>query len=213
MPESATGVALNTIEVRFTGGMLALNRLLMTLQNKRMPVAGFTLVTDSDGMRATILLDCSPESALRYTALISALEDVREAGPAETMEIALIETSRDWRELAEQSAVEAHEDDGTVLASGEPEKVGAFLAALGAEDAVRVGPVARPEARGGASSPRRIHSPRQRWSSPAGRPLLLWTSSSSPRRARRSRRSLTPSGSGRGRGPGCRIPEPRLSWS
>jgi hypothetical protein len=116
----------------------------MTFQNKRMPVAGFTLVTDSDGMRATILLDCPPESALRYTALISALEDVREAGPAETMEIALIETSRDWRELAEQSAVEAHEDDGTVVASGEPEKVGAFLAALGAEDAVRVGPVARP---------------------------------------------------------------------
>jgi hypothetical protein len=149
VPESATGVALNTIKVRFTGGMLALNRLLMTLQNKRMPVAGFTVVTDSDGMRATILLDCPPESALRYTALISALEDVREAGPAETMEIALIETSRDWRELAEQSAVEAHEDDGTVVASGEPEKVEAFLAALGAEDAVRVGPVARPEAGGG----------------------------------------------------------------
>jgi hypothetical protein len=151
VPESATGVALNTIEVRFTGGMLALNRLLMTLQNKRMPVASFTLGSDSDGMRATILLDCPPESALRYTALISALEDVREAGPAETIEIALIETSRDWRELAEQSGVEAHGDDGTVVASGEPEKVEAFLAALGdgVEDAVRVGPVARPEAGGG----------------------------------------------------------------
>jgi hypothetical protein len=152
VPESATGVALNTIEVRFTGGMLALNRLLMTLQNKRMPVASFTLGSDSDGMRATILLDCPPESALRYTALISALEDVREAGPAETIEIALIETSRDWRKLAEQSGVEAHEEDGTVVASGEPEKVETFLAALGdgVEDAVRVGPVARPEARGGA---------------------------------------------------------------
>ena len=151
MPESATGVALNTIEVRFTGGMLALNRLLMTLQNKRMPVAGFTLGSDSDGMRATILLDCPPESALRYTALISALEDVREAGPAETIEMALIETSRDWREPAEQSGIEAHEDDGTVVASGEPEQVDAFLAALGegVNDMVRVGPVARPEARGG----------------------------------------------------------------
>jgi hypothetical protein len=151
VPESATGVALNTIEVRFTGGMLALNRLLMTLQNKRMPVAGFTLASDSDGMRATILLDCPPESALRFTALISALEDVREAGPAETMEMALIETSRDWREPAEQSGIEAHEDDGTVVASGEPEKVDAFLAALGegVEDVVRVGPVARPEAAGG----------------------------------------------------------------
>jgi hypothetical protein len=152
VPESATGVALTTIEVRFTGGMLALNRLLMTLQNKRMPVAGFTLGSDTNGMRATILLDCPSESALRYTALISALEDVREAGPAETIEIALIETSRDWRKLAEQSGVEAHEEDGTVVASGEPEKVETFLAALGdgVEDAVRVGPVARPEARGGA---------------------------------------------------------------
>jgi hypothetical protein len=144
-------VALNTIEVRFTGGMLTLNRLLMTLQNKRMPVAGFTLGSDSDGMRATILLDCPPEPALRYTALISALEDVREAGPAETIEMALIETSRDWREPAEQSGIEAHEDDGTVVASGEPEQVDAFLAALGegVNDMVRVGPVARPEARGG----------------------------------------------------------------
>jgi hypothetical protein len=152
VPESATGVALTTVEVRFTGGMLALNRLLMTLQNKRMPVAGFTLGSDTNGMRATILLDCPSESALRYTALISALEDVREAGPAETIEIALIETSRDWRKLAEQSGVEAHEEDGTVVASGEPEKVETFLAALGdgVEDAVRVGPVARPEARGGA---------------------------------------------------------------
>ena len=155
MPESATGVALTTIEVRFTDGMLALNRLLMTLQNKRMPVAGFTLGSDSDGMRATILFECQPESGLRYSALISALEDVREAGPAETaetIEMALIETSRDWRELAERSGVEAHEDGGTVVASGDPEKVEAFLAALGdgVEDAVRLGPVARPEARGGA---------------------------------------------------------------
>jgi hypothetical protein len=152
VPESATGVALNTIEVRFTGGMLALNRLLMTLQNKRMPVADFTLASDSDGMRATILLDCPSESALRYTALISALEDVREAGPAETIEVALIETSRDWRKLAEQSGVEAHEDDGTVVASGGSEEVEAFLTSLGegVEDMVRLGLVARPEARGGA---------------------------------------------------------------
>jgi hypothetical protein len=151
VPESATGVALNTIEVRFTGGMLALNRLLMTLQNKRMPVAGFTLGGDSDGMRATILLDCPPEPALRYTALISALEDVREAGPAKTIEVALVETSQDWREPAERSGVEAHEDGGTVVASGEPEKVESLLTALGdgVEDVVRLGPVARPDAGGG----------------------------------------------------------------
>ena len=153
MPESVTGVALNTIEVRFTGGMLALNRLLMTLQNKRMPVAGFTLARDKAGMRATILLDCPPESALRYTALISALEDVMEAGPAETVEVALIETSGDWRTAAEQSGVAAHENGGMVVASGESEKVEDFLASLGdsVEDIVRLGPLARPEgeARGG----------------------------------------------------------------
>ncbi len=151
MPESATGVALNTIEVRFTGGMLALNRLLMTLQNKRMPVAGFTLGRDGVGMRATILLDCPPEPAQRYTALISGLEDVRETAPAQTIEVALISSSKDWRETAQRSGIEAHEDDGTVVASGASEKVETFLAALGVEDVVRLGPVARPEgeSRGG----------------------------------------------------------------
>jgi hypothetical protein len=147
VPEQATGVTTNTVEVRFTGGMLALNRLLMTLQNKRMPVAGFTLGRDGEGMRATILLDCPPESALRYTALISALEDVSEAGPTETIEVALIETSRDWRAAAERAGIEAHENAGTVVASGRTEKVEEFIATLGdgIEDIVRLGPVARPE--------------------------------------------------------------------
>ena len=151
MPEPATGVALNTVEVRFTGGMLALNRLLMTLQNKRMPVAGFNLGNDPQGMRATILLDCPPEPALRYTAIISALEDVTEAGPAQTIEVALIETPAYWRAAAERAGVEAHENEGTVVATGEPEKVEGFLAALGddVEDVVRIGPVARPDVRGG----------------------------------------------------------------
>ena len=151
MPEPATGVALNTVEVRIAGGMLALNRLLMTLQNKRMPVAGFTLGRDQEGMRATILLDCPPEPALRFTAIISALEDVTEAGPAQTMEVALLETAADWRTAAEATGVETHEDGGTVVATGEPEKVDAFVAALGddVEDVVRMGPVARPDVRGG----------------------------------------------------------------
>jgi len=151
VPEPATGVALNTVEVRFTGGMLALNRLLMTLQNKRMPVAGFNLGNDPQGMRATILLDCPPEPALRYTAIISALEDVTEAGPAQTIEVALIETPAYWRAAAESAGVEAHENKGTVVATGEPEKVEGFLAALGddVEDVVRMGPVARPGVRGG----------------------------------------------------------------
>jgi hypothetical protein len=146
VPEPATGVATNTVEVRFTGGMLALNRLLMTLQNKRMPVAGFTLGRDGEGMRATILLDCPPESALRYTALISALEDVSEAGPAPTMEVALVETASDWRTAAEGAGIQAHEDEGTVVATGEPERIDAFLASLGdgIKDLVRLGKVARP---------------------------------------------------------------------
>jgi hypothetical protein len=151
VPEPATGVALNTVEVRFTGGMLALNRLLMTLQNKRMPVAGFTLGQNGEQMRATILLDCPPEPALRYTAIISALEDVREAGPAQTVEVVLVETAADWRTAAERAGIEAHEDDGMVVATGEPQKVDGFLAALGddVEDMVRLGPVARPDVRGG----------------------------------------------------------------
>ncbi len=151
MPEPATGVALNTVEVSFTGGMLALNRLLMTLQNKRMPVAGFTLGRDEDGMRATILLDCPPESAQRYTALISALEDVSEAGPSETIEIILVQTREDWHAAAGQSGIEAHENGGMVVASGETERIDSFLASLGegVDDVVRLGPVARPEARGG----------------------------------------------------------------
>ncbi len=147
MAPRATDVALNSIEVRFTGGMLALNRFLMTLQNKRMPVAGFTLGRDAGGMRATILLDCPPETALRYTALLSALEDVEEAGPAkESLEVVLLKTGGDWRESATQAGIEAHESDGTVVASGEPEKVEGWLASLDdkVEDMVRLGPVARP---------------------------------------------------------------------
>jgi hypothetical protein len=151
VPETTTGVALNTVEVRFTGGMLALNRLLMTFQNKRMPVAGFTLGHDPEGMRATILLDCPPEQALRYTAIISVLEDVTEAGPAQTIEVALIETSADWRTAAGRAGVEAHENEGTVVVTGEPEKVDGFLVGLAddVEDVVRMGPVARPDVRGG----------------------------------------------------------------
>ena len=37
--EPKASPSLNTIGVRISSGMLALNRFLMTLQNKRMPVA------------------------------------------------------------------------------------------------------------------------------------------------------------------------------
>jgi transposase len=146
-----TDTALNPVEVRLTGGMLALNRFLMTLQNKRMPIASFTVGRDGDGMRATILLDCPPESARRYATLLSALEDVEDVEEIEaardTVEVALLKVrGENWRESAARAGIETHEDGGTVVASGEPEKLEAWLAGMKdeLEDVVRLGPMARP---------------------------------------------------------------------
>jgi hypothetical protein len=146
-PKAAT--ALNPIELRLTGGLLALNRLIMTFQNKRMPVAGFTVGRDGDAMRATILLDCPPETARRYAALLSGLEDVEEIEVTdETVEVALLKTGGDgWREPA--PGISAHEEGGTVVASGDPEKLEAWLGSLEVDDIVRLGPVARPGDGGG----------------------------------------------------------------
>ena len=139
---------LNPVEVRINGGMLALNRFLMTLQNKRMPVASFTVGRDHEGMRATILLDCPPEQALRYTALLSALEDVEEIGAVDEMvEIALLKVAGDAPyESARRSGVEVHGDGETLVASGEPERLERWLAEIkdSLKDVVRLGPVARP---------------------------------------------------------------------
>jgi hypothetical protein len=137
---------LNPIEVRLSGGLLALNRLIMTFLNKRMPVAGFTVGRDAGGMRATILLDCTPETARRYAALLSSLEDVEELELSEeTVEVALLETGGDgWRESASRAGIAAHEAGGTVVASGDPEKMDAWLGSLEVEDIVRLGPIARP---------------------------------------------------------------------
>src|SRR3712207_3501312 len=144
-PEAAT--ALNPVELRLSGGMLALNRLIMTFQNKRMPVAGFTVGRDGEALRATILLDCPPETARRYAALLSGLEDVKEIElAAETVEVALLRTGGDasWRESTERAGISAHEEGGTVVASGDPERMEAWLGTLEADDFVRLGPVARP---------------------------------------------------------------------
>jgi hypothetical protein len=136
--------------MRLGGGLLALNRLVMTFQNKRMPVAGFTVGRSGEGgaWRATVLLDCPTETARRYAALLSGLEDVEEIEPsAGTVEVALLKVSGEgWREPAAASGVEAHVEGGTVVASGEPEKVEAWLGSIadGVEDIVRLGPVARP---------------------------------------------------------------------
>ena len=147
-PRATQATTLNPVEMRLTGGMSALNRLIMTFQNKRMPVVGLAVGRDGGGMRATIVLDCPPETARRYAALLSGLEDAEGIEvPEETLEIALLETDSDgWRELAARVGIEAHEQGGTVVASGEPEGIEAWLGSLGDEvrDVVRLGPVARP---------------------------------------------------------------------
>jgi hypothetical protein len=142
-PKAAT--ALNPIEVRLSGGLLALNRLIMTSLNKRMPVAGFTVGRDAGGMRVTILLDCPPETARRYAALLSSLEDVDEIELSEeTVEVALLALGDGWRESASRAGITAHKAGGTVVASGDPEQMEAWLGSLEVEDIVRLGPVARP---------------------------------------------------------------------
>ena len=143
-PRAAT--ALNPIELRLSGGLLALNRLIMTFQNKRMPVAGLTVGRDAERMRATIVLDCPPETARRYAALLSGLEDVEGLDlSSDTIEVALLETKVEgWRESAARAGIEAHEEGGTVVASGDPERMEAWLGSLEVEDIVRLGPVARP---------------------------------------------------------------------
>ncbi len=143
-PKVATD--LKPIELRMSGGMLALNRLIMTFQNKRMPVARFTVGRDGDAMRATVLLDCPPETARRYAALLSGLEDVEEIElSGETMEVALLQTGAEaWRESAERAGITAHQEGGTVVASGDPERMDAWLGSLEVDDIVRLGPVARP---------------------------------------------------------------------
>lgn len=145
---SSTGTTLHPVEVRLSGGMLALVRFLMTLQNKRMPVARFTVGRDGDDLRATILFDCPPEQARRYTALLAGLEDVEEIeASSHTTEVALLKAGGDaWRESAARAGVEVHEEGGTVVASGEPEALEEWLAGAREEleDVVRLGPVARP---------------------------------------------------------------------
>ena len=97
------------------------------------------------GVRAPPLLHSPPAPARRYAALLSGLEDVEEIELAgETVEVALLKSSGGWRESAERAGISAHEEGGTVVASGDPEKMEAWLGSLEADDIVRLGPVARP---------------------------------------------------------------------
>lgn len=76
MPET-TGAAI-AVEARMAGGIYALNRFLMTLQNKRMPVKSIDLHMGETETKATINLDCPHETARRYMSLLELLEDVHE---------------------------------------------------------------------------------------------------------------------------------------
>ena len=84
MAPEATGVASSTVRVRLAAGILALNRFMMTLQNKRMPVADIKVDADAGGTGIKIGFDCPEESARRYAVLLENMEDVEElhfAGP------------------------------------------------------------------------------------------------------------------------------------
>ena len=84
MAPEATGVASSTVRVSLAPGILALNRLMMTLQNKRMPVADIKVDATARGTEIELGFDCPEESARRYAVLLENMEDVeklRFAGP------------------------------------------------------------------------------------------------------------------------------------
>src|SRR3712207_2943335 len=78
MAPEATGVVSSTVKVRLKPGILALNRFMMTLQNKRMPVARVRLDADAEGTAVSIGLDCPEDSARRYAVLLENMEDVED---------------------------------------------------------------------------------------------------------------------------------------
>ncbi len=78
MAPETTGVASNVVRVRLAAGILALNRFIMTLQNKRMPVAHLKVNSDAEGTGIELGLDCPEETARRYAVLLENMEDVRE---------------------------------------------------------------------------------------------------------------------------------------
>ena len=146
-----TGSAENAVEVRLKGNSTAFTRFVMTLQNKRVPLRGLTLGRDEEGLRLTLLLEGEEEPARRYTTLLSGLEDVRQIeATQDILQVVLVKfaggaSEEDWLGSAQRHGVQAHESGGTVVASGAPEAVEAWLAGLDSvEEAIRLGPAARP---------------------------------------------------------------------
>ena len=71
-------MASSSVKVRLAPGILALNRFMMTLQNKRMPVANVRVDTGAGGTGIELGLDCPEETARRYAVLLENMEDVEE---------------------------------------------------------------------------------------------------------------------------------------
>jgi hypothetical protein len=149
-----TGSAENAIEVRLKGDSTALTRFVMTLQNKRIPLRGLTIGRDDKGLRLTLLLEGEEEPARRYVTLLSGLEDVRGIEVTQDiLQVALVRlaggmSEEEWRESAGRHGVKAHDSGSTLVASGVPEAVEEWLAELDSagylEEAIRLGPAARP---------------------------------------------------------------------
>jgi hypothetical protein len=66
-----------TVEARLDAGIYALNRFLLTVQNKRMPVKDLRAHMQDEGTTVVFTFDCPEENARRYMILLESLEDVR----------------------------------------------------------------------------------------------------------------------------------------
>ena len=66
-----------TVEAKLDAGISALNRFLLTVQNKRMPVKDHRAHMQDAGTTVVFTFDCPEENARRYMILLESLEDVR----------------------------------------------------------------------------------------------------------------------------------------
>lgn len=71
------------VEAKLDAGIYAINRFLLTIQNKRMPIKDLDAAMRDAETTVAFTFDCPEENARRYTILLDSLEDVREIGPVE----------------------------------------------------------------------------------------------------------------------------------
>ncbi|AHY45503.1 Hypothetical Protein RradSPS_0220 [Rubrobacter radiotolerans] len=72
-----------TVEARLEAGIYALNRFLLTVQNKRMPVSDLRAHMQEGETTVVFTFDCPEENARRYMILLENLEDVLTVGEVE----------------------------------------------------------------------------------------------------------------------------------